>query len=197
MNLALFDFDGTITTRETFADFLHLAVPPRRLVIGKLVFAPLIMGYRLGLVSATRVRASIIGFAFRGVAAEGVTEAGEAFANDLLPQLLRPQAMQRIQWHQAQGDTVVVVSGGFDLYLSHWCRQHGLALICSQLESHHGVLTGRYLGAQCVGTEKCRRVREQYELAAFARVYAYGDTAEDLAMLALAHEKYFCWQKAA
>lgn len=197
MNLALFDFDGTITTGETFPGFVQLAVTPRRLALGKLLLAPLIIGYRLGLVSATRVRAGIVAFAFRGVAAQGVIDAGEAFATQVLPQLLRTQAMQRIQWHQARGDTVVVVSGGFDLVLSHWCTQHGLALICSQLESAGGVLTGRYLGAQCVGAEKCRRVREQYEVSGFARVYAYGDTAEDLAMLDMAHEKTFRWRKVA
>ncbi|MFL6585405.1 MAG: hypothetical protein ACJ8GV_00770 [Luteimonas sp.] len=36
--LALFDFDGTITTRETLPDFLRFATPPRRLQIGTLLF---------------------------------------------------------------------------------------------------------------------------------------------------------------
>lgn len=60
MNLALFDFDGTITTRETYADFMQLAVAPRRLAFGKLLLAPLIVGYRLGLISATRARSGIV-----------------------------------------------------------------------------------------------------------------------------------------
>jgi len=195
MDLALFDFDGTITTRETFPDFIVLATPPRRLALGKLLLAPLVIGYRLGIVPATLVRKRIVKFAFDGVDEEGVRGAGEAFARDALPQLLRPEAMQRIQWHQARGDVVVVVSGGFDLYLSHWCGRHGLALVCSSLESVGGVLTGRYLGAQCAGAEKCRRVRERYDVAGFPTVYAYGDTSEDLAMLGMAHEKYFRWQK--
>lgn len=197
MNLALFDFDGTITTRETFPDFMRFAVTPRRLALGQLLLAPLIVGYKLGVVPGPRVRSSVVNFGFRGVAEAGVMQAGEAFARDVLPLLLRPVALQRIQWHKAQGDTVVVVSGGFDAYLSHWCKQHGLALICSKLESARGVLTGRYLGEQCVGTEKCRRVRETYDVDGFPVVYAYGDTSEDLEMLGMAQEKYFRWQKAA
>lgn len=196
MNLALFDFDGTITTRETYADFMKLAVAPRRLAFGRLLLAPLIVGYRLGLVSAIRTRSGIVRFAFRGVAEAGVASAGKVMARDVLPQLLREEAMDRIGWHKARGDAVVVVSGGFDLYLSHWCRQHGLELLCSRLESTDGILTGRYLGEQCVGEEKCRRIRQKYQLTHFARVYAYGDTAEDLAMLAMAHEKTFRWQPA-
>ena len=58
MNLALFDFDGTITTRETFGDFIRFAVPPRRRPLGTVVLGPLVMGYRRGLVSGQSDRAS-------------------------------------------------------------------------------------------------------------------------------------------
>ncbi|MBX3726794.1 MAG: hypothetical protein KF823_12860 [Xanthomonadales bacterium] len=44
MDLALFDFDGTITHRETMPDFLRAAVRPARLAVGKLLFAPLVLG---------------------------------------------------------------------------------------------------------------------------------------------------------
>ncbi len=123
MNLALFDFDGTITTRETFADFMHFAVTRRRLAVGRVVLAPVVIGY--------------------------------------------------------------------------WCREHGLALICSELEVADGRLTGRYRGKQCVGPEKPRRVLDRYDLGDFAEVYAYGDTHEDLDLLAIASRKYFGWQPVA
>ena len=86
---------------------------------------------------------------------------------------------------------VVVVSGGFDVYLSHWCDAHGLALICSKLEVAGGALTGRYDGAQCVRDEKPRRVRERYALGDFDAVYAYGDTPEDFALLEIADHRWY------
>ena len=99
--------------------------------------------------------------------------------------------MQRLAWHQSQGDKVVLVSGGLDFYLAPWCRQHGLELICSLLETRGKHLTGRYLGTQCVGTEKARRVREHLDLSAYPLCYAYGDTHEDEAMLAMAHKRFY------
>ena len=51
MNLALFDFDGTLTTRETFGDFVRHAVTPLRRALGAPLFAPMLAGYKLGLVS--------------------------------------------------------------------------------------------------------------------------------------------------
>jgi HAD superfamily hydrolase (TIGR01490 family) len=195
MNLALFDFDGTITTREMLPDFFHLAVEPRRLALGKVLLAPLIIGYKLGVVSGTVVRAAIVRFGFTGSSLAALEAHGINFAQSNLPPVVRPEAIERINWHKSQGDTVVVVSGAFDVYMRHWCQSHQVEFICSSLEHRRGKLTGRYLGRQCVTEEKARRVREAYDLSRYSRIYAYGDTKEDLGLLALAHERYYQWQQ--
>lgn len=190
-NLALFDFDGTITTRETMADFMYRAVPPWRQAWGRWLLAPCVAAYKLGALSGIAVRRAVVRVGFTGVPVAHVQDHGESFAADALAPLLRPEAMARIRWHQDQGDTVAVVSGGLDVYLAPWCRAQGVALVCSTLEHRHGRLTGRYLGAQCVGEEKARRVRTRYELSRYERVYAYGDTHEDLALLDMAHHRFY------
>lgn len=191
MNLALFDFDGTLTVREMMPGFMHAAVAPTRLAIGKVVLAPLVIGYRAGWVSGNRVRAGIVDFGFRGVPEARLRAAGAAFADEALPGVLRADAMARLHWHRERGDTVAVVSGGLDIYLARWCGMQGVDLLCSRLESRDGRMTGRYRGAQCVGEEKARRIRERYDLSRYARIHAYGDTHEDHAMLGLAHEAWY------
>jgi phosphatidylglycerophosphatase C len=197
MNLALFDFDGTITTREMFPDFMYLAVEPHRLAFGKVALAPLVVGYKLGLVPGTTVRAAVVRFGFSGVPIAKLEEHGRSFAQSALPPVVRPEAIERINWHKSQGDTVVVVSGAFDVYLRHWCQELQVGLLCSSLEQRDGILTGRYLGRQCVREEKARRVREAFDLSSYNRIYAYGDTSEDQDLLALAHERYYQWQQVA
>ena len=171
--------------------FMHAAVRPGRLRLGWLMLAPLIIGYRVRLLPGPVVRAAICMVGFRGVPAAELERRGAAFAREVLPGLLRPEAMARIAWHRARGDRVVVVSGGLDVYLRPWAEAHGLELLCSALEQRAGVLTGRYLGAQCVGAEKVRRVLAHCTPAAGARIHAYGDTPEDAAMLAMAHERHY------
>ncbi|MGV8941935.1 MAG: HAD family hydrolase [Lysobacter sp.] len=195
MNLALFDFDGTITCREMFPAFIRHAVTPRRLRLGGILLAPLVVGYRLGLVSGSVVRAAIVKVGFSGAGLSRYQAAGESFARDVLPGSLRPEAMQRIAWHQQQGDTVVVVSGALDVYLGHWCASHGLDLLCSSLGHRRGVLTGRYAGKQCVLAEKARRVRQHYDPSNYEQVFAYGDTPEDRDLLALADRKTYRWRE--
>jgi HAD superfamily hydrolase (TIGR01490 family) len=192
-NLALFDFDGTITSNDTFTPFILQAVEPTRLALGKLVLSPLIAAYKLRLLSASRMRRSIVRFGFRGRRSDEVRSAGLAYARTRLAGVVRGKALERIRWHQAQGDEVVVVSASLDVYLTDWCREVGVELICTELEERQGVLTGHYRDGDCSGPEKARRVRQRYELDSFALVYAYGDTSEDEAMLALASRRYYRW----
>lgn len=196
MDLALFDFDGTITTRETFVDFVKSATPRWRIRAGAVLLAPMVVGHRLGWVHVSTLRAAVAWVAFRGLRVGDLEAAGDAFSRNVVPTVLRAEAMQRIAWHRDRGDRIVVVSGGFALALAPWCAAHGIELIASHLETRAGVLTGRYLGAQCASAEKCRRVRAQFNLGAFKRVHAYGDTHEDLELLALAHERTYRWQPA-
>lgn len=195
MNLALFDFDGTITSRELFVDFVHYATPRWRLALGKLALAPMIVGYKLGWVSLSRLRAAVVAVAFRGTDEAHVRKLGKGFCLDVIGGALRANAMECILWHKRNGDRVVVVSGALDVYLEHWCAEHSLELICSGLESRLGRLTGRYRGRQCVGEEKAARVRAHLQLAKYSEIYAYGDTREDFALLALANRKFFRWKE--
>lgn len=193
-DLALFDFDGTITTGETFGRFVRAMASRRRLAVGTVLLAPWVAGYRVGLVPGTAARAAVVRFALRGRALAVVQMQAAEFVRTVLPGLLRPEALDRLRWHQARGDTVAVVSGAFDLYLAPWCREHGVDPICSKLEHRNGRLTGRYAGAQCVGEEKPRQVRARYDLARYGCIHAYGDTREDLALLALAQHRYYRWR---
>lgn len=195
MNLALFDFDHTITTRDTFTDYVHCAVAPRRIALGKAALAPVIAGYRLGVVPATAIRACVVRVGFSGMRQAHALDIAQEFSRTALRRCVRRNAMARIDWHHARGDTVAVVSGSLDLYLADWCREHGLALLCSSLEADSGTLTGRYAGRQCDGEEKARRVRAAFDLAAFESIYAYGDSKGDRAMLRLAQQRYYRWRE--
>lgn len=193
--LALFDFDGTITSREMLPDFFKLAIPRRRVQIGSVLLAPLIVGYKLGWVSGVVVRAAIVRLGFSGVPLESYRSHGLAFAAETLPAVIRPEAMARIQWHRARGDRVVVVSGALDVYLAHWCESQGLELICSTLEHRDGRLTGRYQGAQCVSAAKREQVLARVNPTEFSEVFAYGDTIEDRELLDLASRKFYQWRE--
>ena len=192
-NLALFDFDGTITWTDTWTPFMRTATRPWRLAAGQVLLAPVVVGYRLGLVSASRGRRLAARVAYTGEDAAAIRRAGSDYAADVLPERVRPAALERIAWHRSRGDDVVVVSGSLDVYLKPWCAARGLECICTTLEEHAGRLTGKYAGGDCSGAEKVRRVRQRYDLARYELIYAYGDSAEDRELLEIAHRKSYRW----
>lgn len=195
MDLALFDFDGTITTRGTYPGFIRFAIRPRRKVVAGIILGPLIAGYRGSLVSDRAIRKAMSRIVFRGEQPERLRELGERYAAEVLPNLVRPAALDRIAWHKARGDLVVVVSAALDVYLEPWCATIGVDVICTQLEAHGGRVTGRYLRGDCCGEEKARRIKERYALGEYGMVYGYGDTEEDREMLEMAGKKFFRWQE--
>ena len=99
MDLALFDFDGTITKKETMPDFFQLAVRPGRLLLGKILLLPLILGYKAKLVSGVRIRAVLCYCGFWRVPAEELSAHGVRFAKDFLPRTLRALALEPILLH--------------------------------------------------------------------------------------------------
>ena len=194
MNLALFDFDGTVTSNDTWTPFMRFAVRPLRLVAW-VPFIPFVIGYRLRMVSATNVRQLAVRVGFQGESAEAVHQLGAEYAATVLPGTLRQSALERIAWHQALGDDVVIVSGSLDVYLGPWCRSRGLEYICTTLETQGERLTGKYVEGDCYGPEKVRRILQRYQLSRYAQVYAYVDTIEDREMLELASKKYYRWRE--
>ena len=195
MDLALFDFDGTITDSDMFTKFIFYATDKHRLKSGRIKLIPELIAYKLRLAHSRRIYSKMVAHAFAGVSADKLEQQGICFANEVIPKHLRASAMKRIDWHKQRGDTVVVVSASLDVYLRPWCEQHGLALLCTELctqaQISQGKLTGQLATPHCSSQEKVNRVKQAYDLSDYAQIYSYGDTPYDNELLSLANHRYY------
>ena len=103
-DLALFDFDGTLTTRETFPDFMRYAIARPRLLVGGVLLAPVVFGYRRGWVAGNPTRASIVQMGLR------VAVVGGGFA-PFQRQLAKWVAGVGAEFKQASGKVFAVPKG--------------------------------------------------------------------------------------
>ncbi|MCH9742877.1 MAG: HAD-IB family hydrolase [Proteobacteria bacterium] len=190
-SLALFDFDGTITDRDSLPDFIVVAVGLHRFLLGMLVLSPMLVLYVLKLVRNDFAKEKMLGYFFKGWTIDRLNAVGRRYALTRIQQIIRPQAQARLQWHQAQGHDVVIVSASAEYWLQAWSEQQGFKLIATKMAVSNGILTGRFEGNNCYGSEKVRRIREELDLADYERIYAYGDSLGDKPMLALAHEAIY------
>lgn len=188
--LALFDFDGTITARDTMFDFVLATRGPIRLALGLIALSPWLVAHRLGLLEATPAKQRVLRWFFGGQPKEALQRWGEAYAARIEAQL-RPGAAARLAWHEAAGHEICVVSASLDLWLAPWARQRGFRVLCTEAAWQDGVFTGSFATPNCNGPEKERRIREALALDAYGTVFAYGDSAGDEQMLALANEVWY------
>ncbi|MFA0412635.1 HAD-IB family hydrolase [Vibrio renipiscarius] len=195
MNLALFDFDGTITNEDAYTAFLFYATPKIRLMLGGLLVSPIIALYHLKWLPARYTRPILTKMAFGGRAIESLDARAKQFVTERLVHMIRPNALAKIRWHQQQGDDIYVISASLSPYLSIWCQQQGIKLLCSTLAHKNGHYTGGYLYGDCSLDNKVTAIKRSVDLAAYPVIYAYGDTYEDLPMLALADHKFYQWQR--
>lgn len=190
-SLALFDFDGTLTCKDSLADFIASAVGRPRMILGACRLAPYLAAYTLKLLDNGQAKQKVLAHFFAGWRAERLWSLGAAYAERHLPRILRPQGVECINWHLRRGHEVVVVSASPEIWLRAWTESNQLGLLGTVLEEHKGRITGKYKGQNCHGKEKVRRVKAKYNLDGYDKIYAYGDTPGDKYILALAHESQY------
>lgn len=194
IGLALFDFDGTITTEDTFTQFILYSTPKWRLCLGFIMLLPLLLLYKVRLVPASKLRPIISSVAFWNRGVVDVSNKAELFVKNYIQAFVRPKALTQIEWHKSRGDSVYVVSASINVYLKIWCAQQEVQLLCSHLEIVDNQYTGGYINNDCSGKAKVHAIKRAVNLSEYSEIYAYGDAAEDIPMLALADVKFYRWQ---
>jgi HAD superfamily hydrolase (TIGR01490 family) len=194
MNIAFFDFDGTITTKDTFIQFIRFSVGSFKFYWGFLIHIPVIIAYKIGIVANWKAKELLFSYFFKGMAEEDLLNKGKEFSRLVVPKLLRPEALKEIVFHKKSNTKIVVVTASFSLWVKPWCEQGGIELIATEHEVKNSKLTGKMKGKNCHGKEKPARIKAQYNLNEYEQIYAYGDSPDDLYMLSLADLKWMKWK---
>lgn len=198
MKLALFDFDGTLTRRDSFMPFVRHIVGTPRFAAGLLRCAGPLLGYAAGRIENDVAKQRLIAHFLRGRRIDEVRRFGATYAAQVLPRLVRPATLAAVRRHREAGDVCVLVSASLDVYLDPWAFANGfVAVLCSGLAADAGgTVTGRIEPRNCFGPEKERRIRQWLAGRAPAHITAYGDSRGDREMMALAHTRHWLRGKA-
>ncbi|AOA58566.1 HAD-IB family hydrolase [Acinetobacter larvae] len=191
--LALFDFDGTLCPKDSFTGFIFYALSKRHIVKQGLKILPWIQAYYLNIYPAHAMRPKLYQAMFGQADAKQISAIAQQYAEKLIVEL-NPELYQQLLQHQALGDDVVLISASLDLYLQPICQLLNIALICTETEVKQGQLTGQLMTPDCSAEQKAIRLQQHYPLQDYQKIYAYGNSHEDLAMLQLAHHPYMVGQ---
>jgi HAD superfamily hydrolase (TIGR01490 family) len=154
--------------------------------------APKLVAFKIGIVKNTQAKEAAIGRFLAGRTEAELRDAAESFARDVIPRLLRDEAMRRLEWHRREGHAVAVASASLELYLRPWTDAAGIEhLAATRIGLDGGRVTGRLLGANCHGPEKVVRLREMFPDLGERIVHAYGDSSGDRELLAIARHAHY------
>jgi len=190
-NVSVFDFDGTLTTRDTLIEFIRFVRGDAACLLGFLLFSPLLVLMKLRLYPNGRAKERLFSYFFRGTSVDEMGDFCASFAKNRAD-LLRPKGLKEIETTLQRGDDVLVISAS----ISDWVKPFfahfiGVRVIGTELETENGKLTGRFSTPNCYGREKVVRFKSIYSDRSAVKITAYGDSKGDKEMLDYADIKHW------
>ena len=184
--LVAFDFDGTLTVRDSFTAFLRWRAGAVGYALGLVRLLPALVAYARHR-DRGRLKAEAVRVFLRGLSREALEREARDYAAAAAPALLRPDALAAWARWRSEGARLVIVTASPEETVRPFAERLGADdLIGTRLAvDGQDRITGAFAGENCRGEEKVSRLRlrfgERVRLAA-----AYGDTGGDREMLAIA-----------
>ena len=162
--ISAFDFDGTLTTRDTLLLFIRHARGWWALLGGLLLFSPLLVLMKLHLADNGRTKERLFRHYFRGMLERDFDALCQSFARSHT-HVLRTAGLRTVQQALDRGDRVVILSASIDRWVEACLRQFLVSssqfqVLGTEIEVADGRLTGRFATPNCYGPEKVRRLKE-------------------------------------
>lgn len=188
-----FDFDGTLTTKDTLLEFIRFAKGSGLMYAGLLLFSPLLILMKLHLYPNWKAKQKIFSWFFKGMKINEFDLLCRTFAQQN-QHLLRPEGKEKVRKILEEDDiTVLVISASID----NWVRpffdefSENIRVIGTQIEIKTDRVTGRFTTKNCYGQEKVNRLKALYPQRETYELIAFGDSRGDKELLAYADKGFY------
>ncbi len=190
-NLAIFDFDGTLTTADSFIRFIYFYRGGIRFVVGMIFLSPFLVLMKIGVLPNWKVKELVMRYFLKGERLSVFNTRASQFSNSYIPQIINPKALAKLQSHLKQGDRVIIISASAENWIKSWSDSLRVELIATRLDHRNNLITGKIKGANCYGVEKVNRLKEYLDLSNYSRIYVYGDSRGDKEILEIATDPFY------
>lgn len=188
---SFFDFDGTLTTGDSFTGFIRHCFGLGGLLRVLMKSAPAILLWKCGLRSNVYAKLHMFRAAFHGMPVDEFRRHGRTYISGI-DEMLRADIVAQLQQAVASGETVAIVSASLGDWIRPWAAACGVQYVVAtepELDADHR-LTGAFSTPNCEKQEKVRRILQQFPELDRNRdgffVTAYGDSSSDIPMLRFA-----------
>jgi HAD-superfamily subfamily IB hydrolase, TIGR01490 len=185
--IAAFDFDGTITTKDTLFDFIKFYVGKKKLILGLFILSPTLILYKIGIIKNDVAKQKMFSYFFKGESITTFNMKGKEYASRI-KEIAKPSIIEKIRTHQSQNHKVIIISASISNWIEPWASNDMNIdeVMGTNIEVNNGILTGKFKSENCYGQEKVNRLLAVYPNRNEYTLYAYGDSPGDKQLLELA-----------
>ncbi len=188
--IAVFDMDGTITSRDTFLEFIEFAKGKWRYRFGFLLVMPIIILYQLKIYPNHKLKELVFGLFFGGMDSVELSEIGGKFSTEVIPRICHTAVLKKIEWHKQMGHRVLILTASSGIWLDKWCKYMGVDLIGTNFEEKNGKMTGKIDGKNIYGKKKREILQMILSENNYEDSYGYGNSPSDEYFLELVNHRY-------
>ncbi|OJX29307.1 MAG: HAD family hydrolase [Chryseobacterium sp. 36-9] len=188
--LYLFDFDGTLTYKDTMFLFLKF-YDPAKFSVQFLKHVPLFILLKMKLADAEAVKKSFIASILKGQSKYQIEKKAQQFFDENYPGLFRENALDFIKNIDREHTESYIVSASLDIWVKPFADKLNMILLATKAEFIDGIFTGEFIGKNCNKDEKVCRIEAELGDKKFDKIIAFGDTSGDKAMFKFANESHY------
>ncbi len=188
--LYLFDFDGTLTYKDTMFLFLKF-YDPAKFSVQFLKHIPLFMLLKLKLADAEAVKKSFISAILKGQSRYQLEKKAQQFFEENYPAVFRENALDFISNIDRTHTESYIITASLDLWVKPFAEKLDMKLLATQAEFKNDIFTGNFVGKNCNKQEKVERVKIEIGDKKFGKIIAFGDTSGDKPMFKFANESHY------
>lgn len=188
--LYLFDFDGTLTYKDTMFLFLKF-YNPAKYSFQFLKHVPLFVLLKLKLANAEAVKKSFISSILEGESKYQIEKKAKLFFEENYPSLFRENALDFINNINRENTESYIVSASLDIWVKPFAEKFDMKLLSTEAEFQNDIFTGKFVGKNCNKEEKVNRIKTELGDKKYDKIIAFGDTSGDKPMFKFANESHY------
>lgn len=178
--LAIFDFDGTITSRDTLLEFTRYVHGTFRFYLGILILSPILLSFKLKIIPNWKAKEIFLKYFFYSMQLDHFNQKAVEFCNLILPDIIRPGALEKIRNYQRNKNVDILIATASAInWVKPWSDKMNIKCIGTELEVIKGHITGNIYGKNCYGKSKFLAVISKYDFSNYHEIHFYGDSRAD------------------
>ncbi len=186
--IAAFDFDGTLTNRDSLPLFLIFTKGYLYTILLFLYYSPQIILNKLRRKELGSIKEKMLGKAFSGMEISKFNNLCKAFVLSP-PNLLSGPAIPALHKHQKEGHKIVIVTAS----LVNWVKpffDNSVIVLGTELETKDTIITDLFKSGNCYGSKKKDIFLSHFPNRQDYTLYYYGNSKGDTEMLEFADFPY-------